>query len=287
MQMHEPSQRIPTLDGCRGVAILLVLFDHFQAVILGGYFGAWSQTGYAGVTIFFVLSGYLITGKLLEKPQLRTFYLRRVFRLMPAAWFYLVFLAVCGLLVHFPTLTLRESIACLLFYRNALGHAGIGMTEHFWSLSIEEQFYLLWPALLLFAGKQKGIALAVAAGALSLCFCVVLQVSRFSTIANIPALLIGCSLAMLGMRVPTVPVLSSTPLAWIGRISYSIYIWNFLCFSAWRHGLGPAVFIIPVLSFYFIEKPGMRLGDHLRRKGRSRQTLLAAPLESLQHSEPG
>lgn len=82
--------RIPTLDGWRGIAIALVLFDHVQSALLRGYLRPWTETGQHGVTIFFVLSGFLITTKLMEGPRdFKRFYIRRFFRLMPAAWAYL------------------------------------------------------------------------------------------------------------------------------------------------------------------------------------------------------
>src|ERR1700678_2855001 len=102
-------KRITVLDGWRGVAILLVLFDHIQFSIHGTYPQPWMQTGQHGVTIFFVLSGFLITSKLIEKPiDLRHFYIRRFFRLMPAAWTYLAALAVVGALMRVPLLTLKD-----------------------------------------------------------------------------------------------------------------------------------------------------------------------------------
>ncbi len=83
-----PMNRIKVLDGWRGIAILLVLFDHVQDSLLGHYIRPWTRTGVHGVTIFFVLSGYLITSKLLQEQidrgiSLKAFYIRRFFRLMP------------------------------------------------------------------------------------------------------------------------------------------------------------------------------------------------------------
>jgi peptidoglycan/LPS O-acetylase OafA/YrhL len=82
--------RIPALDGWRGIAIAPVLIDHIEHAVLHRYALPWTQTGQHGVTIFFVLSGFLITTKLLEGPiDLRRFYMRRAFRLMPVAWTFL------------------------------------------------------------------------------------------------------------------------------------------------------------------------------------------------------
>ncbi len=146
--------RIPTLDGWRGIAIALVLFDHIQDSLLGHYVRPWTSTGYLGVTMFFVLSGFLITGKLLEGPiNFRHFYLRRVFRLMPAAWTYLGVLLLLTHITGHPYTTLAEVRACVFFYRNFFGF--MGLAGHFWSLSVEEQFYLVWPVTLLLAGVKR------------------------------------------------------------------------------------------------------------------------------------
>jgi peptidoglycan/LPS O-acetylase OafA/YrhL len=155
------NRRIPSLDGWRGVAILLVLSDHVQMALLGHPMRQWALTGQHGVTIFFVLSGYLITSKLLEGPiNLKTFYLRRFFRLMPVAWAYLATLWLFDALMRMHDMSVREATSCLLFYRNFLiGHIA---TLHFWSLSIEEEFYLTWPVLLLLLGPRRNRWIALA-----------------------------------------------------------------------------------------------------------------------------
>ena len=95
--LRQPMDRIPTLDGWRGIAILLVLVTHLQISLLGHLYGSyhWMDLGQHGVNLFFVLSGYLITSRLLgeNKINLKAFYLRRFFRLMPCAWTYLLTLA--------------------------------------------------------------------------------------------------------------------------------------------------------------------------------------------------
>ena len=142
----EQGQRIPSLDGWRGIAILLVLFDHIQMPLFGRYARPWMQTGQHGVTIFFVLSGFLITSKLIEGPiNLRQFYIRRFFRLMPAAWIYLATLLFLNRMTGISFTTWPELHACLFFYRNMVDVPGPGLAGHFWSLSLEEQFYLVWP----------------------------------------------------------------------------------------------------------------------------------------------
>ena len=143
--MKEP--RIPTLDGWRAIAITLVLIDHFTPGFPYHRGGKWLEIiGNHGVNIFFVLSGYLITSKLLEERSisLGRFYVRRFFRLMPAAWTYLAFVALIQLL-HW-----RDALAHVFFYRNFYDAPHGGRSHaHFWNLSAEEEFYLVWPTILL------------------------------------------------------------------------------------------------------------------------------------------
>lgn len=199
--------RIPSLDGWRGIAIALVLFDHLQAALTGGYVRPWMQTGQHGVTIFFVLSGYLITSKLLQEPagqiDLRSFYIRRFFRLMPVAWVYLGILWLTGRITGEHWISGREIASCVFFFRNFFGPGRALYAAHFWSLSIEEQFYLLWPCLLLLAGFRASRWLALG-GALAIAAYRELhwaayehQWLSFQTQVRADALLIGCLLALL------------------------------------------------------------------------------------------
>lgn len=197
-------RRIRTLDGWRGIAILLVIVAHVQAGLLGHVWRyRWMDLGQHGVGIFFVLSGYLITSRLLcDERSLGSFYIRRFFRLMPCAWLYLAVLPLAGLLLHAQLLG-HEVWACLFFFRNAhtVENSQNAFTSHFWSLSLEEQFYLSWPLILAFAGKRRAFAIAV----LGACSCAALrfvmwdQASRnnLATVVRIDALLIGCTLAFL------------------------------------------------------------------------------------------
>ena len=198
-------RRIPTLDGWRGIAILLVIVAHVQAGLLGHVWRyAWMDLGQHGVGIFFVLSGYLITSRLLcDERGLGSFYIRRFFRLMPCVCLYLAVLPLVGLLLHTRLLG-HEVWACLFFYRNYFPqaeNAHNAFTSHFWSLSMEEQFYLFWPFILTFAGKRRSFAIAVVGA----CTCAAVrfamwdQASRhkLATEVRIDALLIGCTLAFL------------------------------------------------------------------------------------------
>ena len=153
---------IPTLDGWRCIAISFVLFSHgytwlgFGTARLArllhypGIAGHIERTGSIGVNIFFCISGFLITSQLMRQGGLRRFYVRRAFRILPPALLYLVVVATLAA-VGFLTIVPHEILACLLFVRNYLD-VRTWFTGHFWSLSMEEQFYLLWPFILASAG---------------------------------------------------------------------------------------------------------------------------------------
>ena len=139
--------RQPGLDGMRAIAVLVVVLDHTP---LWGF-----QGGGLGVDVFFVLSGFLITNLLLEeladsgRISLRRFYARRALRLTPAL---VVMVAVVAVLLPLmPVGTERGIIPTLLYYTNWVRafRPDVGALGHTWSLGIEEQFYIVWPLLLL------------------------------------------------------------------------------------------------------------------------------------------
>lgn len=152
------SRYIPALDGLRTLAVVAVVLYHLNLT--------WAQGGLLGVTIFFVLSGYLITRLLLNEVaktgriDLKNFWIRRIRRLVPAVvTVVVVTCALCTIFNHVMLTKKRPDILpSLLFfnnwwqiaqnvsYFNALGDPS--PLTHFWSLAIEEQFYLIWPPLL-------------------------------------------------------------------------------------------------------------------------------------------
>lgn len=153
------SRYIPALDGLRTLAVVAVVLYHLNLT--------WAQGGLLGVTIFFVLSGYLITRLLLNEVaktgriDLKSFWIRRIRRLFPAVvTVVVVTCTLCTIFNHVMLTKMRPDILpSLLFfnnwwqiaqdvsYFNALGDPS--PLTHFWSLAIEEQFYLIWPPLLL------------------------------------------------------------------------------------------------------------------------------------------
>jgi len=145
------------LDGLRAFAVLFTMITHFtlsQQGLLGRV--PWGQMG---VRLFFVLSGFLITGILLRsravedrsKP-LRVFYLRRILRIFPV---YYAVLVVTALVNIRPV---RQTILWHLCYLSnvyqMVYHPRLSPVTHFWSLAVEEQFYLIWPCLILFLPRR-------------------------------------------------------------------------------------------------------------------------------------
>jgi peptidoglycan/LPS O-acetylase OafA/YrhL len=178
--------------------------EHLQGCILGRVIAPWAATGQHGVNIFFVLSGFLITTKLMDGPvNLRVFYVRRFFRLAPVAWSYLIFLLLVQLSMRIQFVSMAELKASMLFYRNFIGPTAYFGTRHFWSLSLEEQFYLAWPPFLALFGK-KNCKWIAGGGALA---CTGYRLmnwhhynhlwASFETQVRVDSLLLGCLLALL------------------------------------------------------------------------------------------
>ena len=146
--------------------------DHSTENLNFGRFDHFFRLGATGVALFFALSGFLITTRLLEERQrrgsisLKKFYTRRVFRLIPAS---LTFLLVLGVLTLAGVLTVtREQWLCsLFFFRNyiPMDFSGGGwFTAHFWSLAIKEHYYLIWPALLILSRGPAIVPAVIATG---------------------------------------------------------------------------------------------------------------------------
>ncbi|MGZ4590360.1 MAG: acyltransferase family protein [Oryzihumus sp.] len=140
--------RRPALDGLRGVAVLLVVWNHCD-------WADHESAGSVGVTIFFVLSGFLITRLLVEEHDrsgtidLRAFMLRRARRLLPALYLFLSTVALAGTglgAVALAGLYVADLPPVVAWAGYSHGLPDLG---HMWSLSLEEQFYLVWPAVLL------------------------------------------------------------------------------------------------------------------------------------------
>jgi peptidoglycan/LPS O-acetylase OafA/YrhL len=288
----------PDIEGLRGISILLVLLFH------AGF--PWAPGGFIGVDVFFVISGFLITGKLWRESQvagglnITRFYAWRIRRLLPAALVAVGLITLIGLLLAAP---LNRSEMAADGAASALSLANmrfIGSVDyfaptsspspflHFWSLSVEEQFYLVWPALILFltwrGGGRRRVVVALLAAVLAsfalslwltdasparafyllptrvwqlgagglLALLLVASVSRragliawlglgtilFASVvltAEMPypglaALLptLGAAALLYGGGAPSGPLraLTSAPLRFLGKISYSLYLWH-------------------------------------------------------------
>jgi len=327
------AQRIPSLDGLRAIAITLVVLSHLvkwkhvSLEVLGSY-------GALGVHVFFVLSGYLITNLLLREYErrstisLRDFYIRRAYRIFPAAF---IFLAVV-IVLYWRQMRWYHAAAAVLYVAN-MDIARPWIFGHLWSLSIEEQFYLLWP----FALKKwpcHKTAILLCASMAAPVFWIGLYAFRVHNglLGSLPAyadqLAIGCLLAIFASRIPKIrgsfalimflatifipwfpatspwrslfmlfvlhPLLNVSlaglvlhtiqvpyralnwsPVAWLGRISYSLYLWQELfCSNASLHQ--GYVLIFPALacaclSYYCVEQPMLRLREKSSGKHRARE----------------
>lgn len=305
--------RAPELDGLRGVAILLVVVGHGGSV--GMDFG-----GPVGVTVFFVLSGYLITRLLSHELtatgqiDLRAFWCRRALRILPAMVLPAVLAAsVIGMYAGWGAALWRVAALPVSNYVAASGGEMFAL-GHTWSLAVEEQFYVLWP--LVFAGWHRlaRVRLVVLAAVLLVGLRVALVgIGRndwgyFALDGNAGALMVGCLLALTGWQarpwvgwvglvgvlslsvtawrdsvgasfVPTlavgcgalllcgaqgVPVLRSTLLAAVGRVSYGWYLWHFPVvwlfpadpLARWV-GIGASL-AVAVASWRWLERPLLR-----------------------------
>lgn len=162
--------RIPSLDGLRAVAIGLVVLSHVAFTSAAprplADAAASLHVGALGVRVFFVLSGFLITGLLLEERtrlggiRLGRFWLRRTLRIFPPYYVYLavVFAAAAAGWLYVP----RTAAIHAVTYTTDYAHLTAWATGHGWSLSVEEQFYLLWPLALAFIDVGGAAALAAA-----------------------------------------------------------------------------------------------------------------------------
>ena len=203
------ARHIPGLDGLRALSVLFVIAFHAHFALARG--------GFLGVTVFFVLSGFLITGLLLREQdqsgeiQLGRFYARRLFRLYPAL-ILLVTLSVLATLVYLKDWsgTYLSSPVALVYLSNVTAafrdHGGL--YQHTWSLSVEEQFYLLWPLALLGVARSSTpdarrrlarftliSAVLSYLGALASYFAGHYTLSRLTPLSA-SGLLVGCALAL-------------------------------------------------------------------------------------------
>ncbi len=205
------SGRIPSLDGLRAVAIVLMMTahiwqtKHFPSRLANA---AWGVHGEVGVEIFFVISGFLITMLILREIEKRGrvdvkgFYVRRGLRILPA---YFAYLGVVALLQYFRLTWIRPKdwIAAVTYTTNFVVEPRweIG---HLWSLSVEEHFYLMWPLVML-AGRSAAriTAMVLMAGCFAARWVILIKFPAHTSMAEVwtftrlDTIAAGCLLALL------------------------------------------------------------------------------------------
>lgn len=205
---------IPRLDSFRAIAALAVIWCHYFDPMLPS---AWRNTavGMAGVIFFFVLSGYLITNVILAdaglppRERLRRFYLRRTFRIFPLYYVAIALglaFGIRGFWTSQPWSALYLVDACLIL--PGCDSTKLGYTAHFWTLGVEEKFYLLWPLLVIFVPRRRAIVATLLLAATVYGFLIaafgpywlppIEQLSRlweWAPVAVIPAICAGALLA--------------------------------------------------------------------------------------------
>ena len=314
--------RIPSLDGLRAVSISLVVVGHWGELRYhSDVAGAFANLG---VRIFFIISGYLITTLLLNEQaktstiRLRDFYTRRAYRILPAAIAFMLPVFI----IFWRQLSWYHMAAAALYFAN-FDFSHPWFLGHLWSLSVEEQFYFLWPGVLKKWYRHRVAILAgvVAFAPLYRIACHLLGLhgradETFPAVADILA--IGCLLAIFAPRLPEIKrswaavmlgpvalvpvyagvlhfhltpaflflfwplmhisvaglllhvvqhpyrVLNLAPVVWLGKISYSLYLWQQL-FVFGTHAR-PWYFVcfalaLAAASYYLVEQPMLRLRE--------------------------
>lgn len=230
-------RRYNEIDGLRCVAALLVIWGHAAEIAVGisaqaatsNFYTDFARLGSSGVTLFFVISGFLITGILIDikdRPQrLKTFYIRRSLRIFPLYYFGILFIFILSLFFakkggayDLPTVYLYH----LLYISNwvpffdwdnfATLYADVSWLAHLWSLAVEEQFYIIWPAVFFFLHKRLSHRRLIAILLALILFAAVLRIvmtltwmwlpAYISTVTRMDALFCGALLAILMKQSP-------------------------------------------------------------------------------------
>lgn len=354
-------RHIPSLDGLRALSILLVMTLHtLQRFSLTHHvplvFFVLGNGG-LGVQIFFVISGYLITTLLLRENEkkrrisLSAFYIRRAFRILPPLYVYICCIAILGYFGRVALVNAHSLLMAFTLTQNYIHLSSPWAFEQFWSLCIEEQFYLLWPGILAFClmryrgdrGKLAAarVALVVACiepvvrvlyfhftvqprhyamfhlmadGLMFGCLGALLQghhrfevvyrsVTRWPWLLMVLLFVVISGLGVryenyfqlpLGLTLESFAILmwmlwlvrnpdtwlgqvmNQPVIAWVGRLSYSLYLWQtfFLHYESVKVFGGNTIFntfpgnwfsalAVAAFSYYVIEQPALRLRDRV------------------------
>jgi peptidoglycan/LPS O-acetylase OafA/YrhL len=246
---------LPGIDGLRALSVLAVLVYHHY--FIGGREPGWAPGGYLGVEVFFVVSGYLITSLLLTERRdrgaisLRHFWLRRARRLLPALFVLLAVVTAYALLFAPDAVSkLRGDVLAALTYtsnwwqivadRSYFQDVGRpDLLKHLWSLAIEEQFYLLWPPLLMLGlrklGRRRLVLVLFAVIAASTVWMGVLgsidaDRAYYGTDTRLSGLLLGCVMAFgfAPYRMRGVPARTARyALDAVGALGLALLLWSF------------------------------------------------------------
>ncbi len=152
------------LDFLRAFAILLVYFLHYTTMSKTdiSWFPEVIRFGWVGVDLFFVLSGFLITNILIQEQEIKgsisykNFFIKRVFRIFPAYYFYFALMILFISFTKIFMFSSQDIFAGIFYLSNYLSDLNPWPLGHFWSLAVEEQFYLFWPLLFLLFHKKLG-----------------------------------------------------------------------------------------------------------------------------------
>lgn len=266
-----PGQRhVPALDGIRGLAILFVLLHHISGIYVtrfGGesmLFVQLLRLGWCGVNLFFVLSGFLITGILLdarESPHyFRNFYVRRALRIFPLYFAVMVAVTIAVRAVPaFRPLFGEQSLAWTWLYATNIvialyGGASAGVLDSFWSLAVEEHFYLAWPLFIYHTPRRTlliALPLVWAVVVLARASGVLMDVRPMTLYVITPfrldALVLGGLLALL-LRMESAAVRgtlrrSATWISGVSAFALAIVLWyrGWSHLDPWMQGVGYAL----------------------------------------------
>ncbi len=290
-----PTHRhFPALDGLRALAVTAVIFCHvsntwdWEQIAQGPLsqpFTVLFGWGWVGVDLFFVLSGFLITGILYdakgEGSYFRNFYARRALRIMPLYYGFLLLTLVMlpAVLPHLPTrlsallkvpqLMRGEFVSLFLYYSNwqiAFAHHSLDLFTPFWSLAVEEHFYLLWPLVVWSLSRRNLMRLCIAGAVASLTWRIVAlsagaddQIARLITPGALDGLLCGAWLA----------VARRDPVAWFKARRWTLPV---LCVS------GAIVLCLMASKMQFVSGVDLRTTDKTLTGGFATGTLGVAAL---------
>lgn len=333
MKDHK-TKYFPYIDGLRALAILPVVLYHL--------YPRWCPGGFAGVDVFFVISGYLITGGIIKDLNnncfsIRDFYVRRIKRILPAYFAIIAFvLAVFPFVSHYAeyvsigrTAIYSAFYSTNIYFANLVSYFDLSAKHnpllHLWSLGVEEQFYLIIPALILLLwtiNRNRLLVILLALLAVSFVLSVILVVrgneqfaffmlptrawemlagaivcqlpmprnisprgrpimacvglglillpyiflndkTPFPGLAAAPSVLGTSLLLYCGSNGWVNSLLSRMPFVWIGKVSYSLYLWHWPVFvmfassASWKRGIAGVTVttIATILSYRFVETP--------------------------------